>query len=348
MTHAVAVSGRPWPWLRNAKFDLHFIVGLPILAIATALVVVYEPRLFIPILIIDLWFLGYHHVIATYTQLCFDRKSFSERWPLLVVLLPAVAVGTIAVAWVVGIWSIVTLYFYWQWFHYTRQSWGISRAYRAKDKDALYEDGWLDQAIFYAVPVLGLLYRSWQNPGTFIGLELKLLAMPQWVVIVAAIATAILLGIWVVRRVQAYMCGRLATTHTLYMITHFAIFGFGYLLIEDITYGWLAINIWHNAQYILFVWMYNTRRFKDGIDPNARFLSYISQPQRFWIYMAACIGITGIIYVGVLGTLDALFVAGLSATIVLYQIVNFHHYIVDSQIWKVRAAPVRKTLGIDG
>ena len=43
-----------------------------------------------------------------------------------------------------------------------------------------------------------------------------------------------------------------------------------------------------------------------------------------------------------------MFFAGLSATIVLYQIVNFHHYIVDALIWKTRghgasgtAAPAR-------
>ena len=85
---------------------------------------------------------------------------------------------------------------------------------------------------------------------------------------------------------QAWREGRLAAVHTLYMLTHFTIFSVGYLLIEDITYGWLVINIWHNAQYILFVWMFNTRRFKDGIDPEARFLSYISQPGRLWLYLA--------------------------------------------------------------
>jgi hypothetical protein len=300
----------------------------------------------VPILVLDLWFLGYHHVIATYTQLCFDRRSFAERWPLMLVLLPGVAVATVAVAAIVGLWSIVTIYFYWQWFHYVRQSWGISRAYRAKQRDALYEDGWLDHAVFWSVPVLGILARSHQNPGTFIGLDLRLVPVPEWAVTAAGAATAVLLAFWTIRRVQAFLAGRLAVVHTLYMLTHFAVFATAYVLIEDISYGWLVINIWHNAQYILFVWMFNTRRFKDGIDPQARFLSTISQPGRFWVYMAACLAITGVIYIGILGTLDALFVAGLSATLVLYQIVNFHHYIVDSKIWKVRQAPMRKTLGI--
>jgi hypothetical protein len=343
----IAAGRIDWAWLRSPGFDLSFIFGIPIVAVFTGLIVVWQPHLFIPILIFDLWFLGYHHVIATYTRLCFDRRSFSEHWRLLVLLLPAVAIGTLAVAYQFGLWTIVSVYFYWQWFHYSRQSWGISRAYRGKERSALYEDGWLDQAIFYSLPVLGVLYRSHQDPGLFIGLDLRVLPVDSNIVVGVGAATIALLGFWIARRFKAWRQGRLAIVHTLYMATHFVIFAVGYLVIEDITYGWLVINIWHNAQYVLFVWMFNTRRFRDGIDPDARFLSYISQPQRLWLYLTTCVLITGALYWAVLGTLDALFFAGLSATIVLYQIVNFHHYIVDANIWKVRKAPIRKTLGLE-
>jgi hypothetical protein len=327
-------------WLRNARFDLSFIVGIPASAILTGLVITARPELFWPVLVIDLWFFGYHHVVSTYTRLWFDRKSFKESRFLVFGLMPAVAVVTIAVALTVGLWAIVSIYFYWQWFHYARQSWGISRAYRAKEPDALYEDGWIDQAIFYAVPVLGVLYRSFQNPGTFIGMELRTFPVPGWAVSACGAAAIVLLAYWVFRRVQAWRAGRLATVHTLYMLTHFTIFNFAYLTISDITIGWLVINIWHNAQYILFVWLFNTRRFRNGIDPEARFLSYISQPQRLWLYLLICVAITGIVYWAVLGTLNAWLLAGLSGTIVLYQIVNFHHYVVDAIIWRRRKAPV--------
>ena len=66
-------------------------------------------------------------------------------------------------------------------------------------------------------------------------------------------------------------------------------------MISDVTVGWLVINIWHNAQYILFVWMYISCRFKDGVDPQARFLSYISQPGRLWLYLISCVAITGVV-----------------------------------------------------
>lgn len=194
--------------------------------------------------------------------------------------------------------------------------------------------------------MLGIIHRSLQDPGTFIGLELRVVPVPGVVLDIALAAAFTLLGVWVFRRYQAWRENRLAAVHTLYMLSHFAIFAIGYLVIDDISFGWLAINIWHNAQYILFVWMFNARRFKDGKDPEAPFLSYISQ--RLWLYLVSCLAITGVIYLGVLRTLDWLFFAGLSATVVLYQIVNFHHYLVDSRIWKVRSKAVGGTLGLQG
>ncbi len=334
------------PWMRNVKFDGTFIFGLFFLSLVTGAVITIQPALFYPILVIDLWFLGYHHVIATFTRLCFDRQSFRENKFLVLGLTPIVAAVTFLVAWQVGIWVIVTIYFYWQWWHYTRQSWGMSRVFRGKDPDALYEDGWLDQAIFYALPTFGILLRSNQSHERFIGLDLRSIPVPDIAIPIAGVATVALIAVWIARRVQAAMSGQLAVVHTLYMFTHFAIFTLAYILTPDISLGWLMINIWHNGQYILFVWMFNNKRFRSGIDPEARFLSYISQTGRLWLYLGTSIAITGVIYWGVLRTIDWLFFAGLSATLVLYQVVNFHHYIVDSMIWKTRKPRMRETLGL--
>src|SRR5262249_51115526 len=154
-------------------------------------------------------------------------------------------------------------------------SWGVSRAYRGKEPGALYEDGWSDQAIFYVLPVIGILYRSYQSPAKFLDMELVTLPVPKVLMVVVGAIGSVLLAYWIVRRITAFMHNRLSAVHTLYMLSHFTIFTVGYLLIEDITFGWLVINIWHNAQYILFVWLFNTRRFKHGLDEKALFLSYI-------------------------------------------------------------------------
>ncbi|MDE0036513.1 MAG: hypothetical protein OXU77_03005 [Gammaproteobacteria bacterium] len=325
-------------WLRDAGFDSALVLGAPALAFLSGAVIVYEPSWFYPILLVDLWVLGYHHVVATFTRLCFDRASYAERRWMIVHLVPAVALATVLLAWAAGIWAIVSVYYYWQWFHYTRQSWGISRAYRRAGPEASYDDGWLEQAIFYAVPVFGILQKSSEGHTRFIGLELWTVPVEGTLASAAGYAAFALVAFWAVRRVLDLANGRLATAHTLYMATHFAIFWASYVLVPDITLGWLMVNIWHNYQYILFVWMFNNSRFRSGLDPNARFLSYISQSGRIGLYMLACIAITGAFYWGVVHTIDWLLFAGLSATVVLYQIVNFHHYIVDALIWKTRRA----------
>ena len=342
-----APRARP-AWLRGAGFDSALILGGIALALLSGTAIVIEPSLFYPILVVDLWVLGYHHVIATFTRLCFDKPSFEERRWMIVYLVPMVALVTVLAAWQIGIWLIVTIYFYWQWWHYTRQSWGISRAYRRADPAALYEDGWLDQAIFYSMPVYGILLRSSENHSQFIGMELWALPVADAVASIAGYAAGALLVVWATRRFVAAVRGRLATAHTLYMSTHLAIFGVAYIWTRDITFGWLMINIWHNFQYILFVWMFNNRRFKGGLDPRARFLSYISQNGRLWLYLLTCIAITGAIYWGVLRAIDWLLFAGLSATIVLYQIVNFHHYIVDALIWKARGSGTARAPALAG
>ena len=300
-----------------------------------------EPRLFVPILFVDLWLLGYHHVISTYTRLCFDRESFRSNRLLLIGLLPIVAAGVAALGFGVGVWAIASLYFHWQWFHYSRQSWGISQVYRRKAGGAGREHPWLSQAIFYSVPLWGILHRSHQNPENFLGFELRVVPVPALLVDAVAVLALLALAYWLASRLIAWWHGTLPLAHTLYMVSHFLIFYVGYILIEDINHGWLVINIWHNAQYIGFVWLYNSKKFKSGTDPKAKFLSTISQDGNLWRYLLVCVTISTLAYL-ILGTL----IAAVVAPILIYQTLNFHHYIVDSLIWKVRRKPLQETLGI--
>ena len=328
-------------WLRNRSFDLTFIVGFAVLALASGWAVVMNPALFAPILIADLWLLGYHHVIATYTRLCFDGESFRQNKFLLLGLPVIVLAGVIALGFGVGFWTITSIYLYWQWFHYSRQSWGVSQVYRRKAEGLADDPEWPAKLSFYSVPVWGILYRSHQAPDTFLGIELTVIPVPE--VLVQIAGAAALLGVtwWIVTRAVAWWNGRLPMAHTLYMTSHFIIFAVAYVWIEDITYGWLIVNIWHNAQYITFVWLFNTNRFNGGVDPKARFLSKISQADKSWTYFGLCFGLSTTIYLLLDNT-----VALLLPAIILYQAINFHHYVVDGVIWKIRRKPLQRTLGI--
>ena len=113
----------------------------------------------------------------------------------------------------------------------------------------------------------------------------------------------------------------------------------GYVVISNIDYGWLGINIWHNAQYILFVWYFNNQR---ASKQNARgVVPWLSKSHRFILYMALSVGASTVVYLTLRET-----IAALVTPVVVYQAINFHHYVVDSVIWKVRRKPMQETLGL--
>lgn len=341
MTATAIPAPRAIGWLRGPGFDLGFVVGVAALAIGSGALVVRYPQLFMPVVLADLWLLGYHHVIATYTRLVFDRASLKQHGFLVFGLPAIVLTGVILMMAGLGLWSIVTLYFYWQWFHYARQSWGVSRAYAGKAEHRVEDDPRVAQVVFYLVPLWGVLHRSAQAPAEFLGLPIRFAPVPEFLATAVGVAALTGIGWFVATRIQAWREGRLAAAHTLYMASHFAIFYVGYVLIEDISMGWLVANIWHNAQYIGFVWLYNSRKYQRGVDPAAPFLSTISQPRHVVVYIGVCLAISTTVYLAI-DSVAPLIVA----PIVVYQAINFHHYIVDSVIWKLRKPALRNDLGL--
>ena len=101
-------------WLLDPRFDRHFIFTSAAIAILSGVLVAARPVLFVPVLMLDLWLLGYHHVVSTYTRLCFDRDSFARRRWLIVGLLPAVFAAVAVIGATAGIWLLATIYLYWQ------------------------------------------------------------------------------------------------------------------------------------------------------------------------------------------------------------------------------------------
>lgn len=316
-------------WLRGRNFDLVFILGVALLALSVGAAAVCFPSYLALFIWIDVWTLGYQHVIATYTRLCFDTQSFRAHWHLVVGLPVIVFLCAGALALGVGPWTLTSIYLYWQWFHYMRQSWGISRAYERRTGILLPADKFFSAAAIYLVPIWGILHRSSQHPTRFLGSELRTLPVPEAMVDVVGLAAILCALVWLALRAAAAARGRLPIAHTLYLVTHLLVFSVGYVVIEDLSTGWLALNVWHNAQYLLFVWLYNNNRFRAGVDSRATLLSYLSQARHAWLYVMMCLGLSTTLLLGIRGL-----VGGLPVALVIYQTINYHHYIVDALIWR--------------
>ena len=331
-------------WLRSPGFDAFFIGGIALVALASGAIIAARPKLFLMVFFADLWLLGYHHVVSTFTRLCFDRTSFAQHKALVLYLPLAVVAGVILVYLTLGAWALMTVYLYWQWWHYTRQSWGISRAYAAKSRNRPSGNRLLGTIAFWSMPIAGILTVSSRSPEHFLWVPLWTLPVPVWMAetAVALALSAVLL--WIVDQLRLARHGRIALPYVLFMLSHFAIYATAYLYFTDLTQGWVVINIWHNAQYIAFVWMFNNRRFAAGVDPQHRFLSVLSQPRHVWLYLLVCVGISTAFYTAAARTADAL--ALMPYMIVFYQVINFHHYLVDAKIWKLRKQAVGVHVGL--
>ena len=330
-------------YVRNAGFDATLLMAPALAGVAASGVVLAAPWLYAFVLLADLWLLGYHHVVATYTRLAFDGASLRTNRFLAIDLLVLVIAATLVLAMTAGAWVVVSAFLYLQWFHYTRQGYGIARMYfratpqgqRADARDLAAD------LVIYLVPVYCIAARSATMGQEFLALPVRTLVLPEPVIAMLGVAAAAAVAAWLMRSARAAMCGSLDVTYTAFIASHVGIFVLGYVLIDDVNVGWLGVNVWHNFQYVLVVWMTNAKRYAGGVDPAAKLLSTISQPGRVVAYFATCLAITTVVYLLLDRITTLMLGGGLAVTLGLYMGINFHHYVVDALIWKRRRPAAR-------
>ncbi|OOG44608.1 hypothetical protein [Polaromonas sp. A23] len=314
------------PW-----FDRLFLFGPVGVALGLAALASISPEIFVAVVLVDIWLFASPHVIATYTRIGHDNAHIRKHW-FLIFLLPLIVlvlVTMVALAFELG--GLFTLYFIAQAYHVTRQSFGISRAYRHVDPRAVGSDR-LSEGLIYLLPVWGLLHRCATVPDTFYGYPIYLPSVPT--VFAAAIGVVAVLAFawWVYRQVRLALIGQLNAGHSLFVASHLLVTAVAYLWVTDITLGWLAVNIWHNLQYLLFVWMQNVRR--DAQFDLQDIQSLKSPIKNAGKYLAVCLILGIAMYQALNVAGQQLIWLGLPTVFILHFTVNFHHYLVDGVIWK--------------
>ncbi|TGL49721.1 hypothetical protein EHQ55_08930 [Leptospira meyeri] len=328
--------------LKVSYFDLFFIVGVALLASLMASVTVIWPLLFLPILTVHSWLFGYEHLWATYTKLLVHPDDRKRYRPLIYFVPLLVLLGLFSLGQTFGLKGIYVIYFFGQFFHTVRQSWGLAQAYRRQAGGLVWDPPFLSEVTLWSVPIWGLLHRCAQSPDEFLFQEFWLPPISQMIVIVACFISCSLWLYWFYARFAAYFRGELAVGHSLFMISHLLVFLGGYILIEEICSGWLLVNVWHNVQYIAFVWIYNRNRFASGLDSKSRVMSWISQrgAKNTISYFLVTLTFALPVYylLPELGfTLDSFLKStAVPMAIILAMTLTFHHYIADGIIWKLK------------
>lgn len=335
----VADAARARGWIRSAPFDLVFVVGVLAVALAMGGLASASPALFVPILLVDLWLFAYPHVASSFTRVALDRASRREHWALLVVAPPTILLATVALGLWGGAMALNTLYFVWQSYHYTRQSYGIARAYRRASGEPAEGRDLATDVVVFAFPVWGLLHRASEAPASFYRMPLYSPPVPALVVTSAGAVALTSLAVWIARSLRAAARGdRAALPGALFVASHVFITWLSYFALRDITEGWLFLNVWHNLQYLLFVWAVNAKQYGQRADPERPLLAWLSQPRHTLWFVLGCFGAAAIFYGGLgllrLPSLDRV----LPVVLVTHLAVNFHHYVVDSVIWRRKRA----------
>jgi hypothetical protein len=326
-------------WLRGRDFDIALIFGLTAAALAVGGVIAAAPATVMLFLLADNWLLGYPHVMSTFARIAPDRASL-KRHRFLVFGLPlAVLAVTAALVLGAGIALVATIYFYWQWYHTMRQSWGVAQLYRRKANGAVRENPVFAEALFALVPLWGLLHRLTTAPTHFLFPNLPIIvphvpaALANGVGVIACAG----LAYWAFCRFREWMDGELALTHTLFSASHYLIFIVGYVLMDDISGGWIVTNIWHTGQYLMLVWMFNENLVVKE-KPKGWFWS-LTRGNRAVLYFAGCLIAATLLY----SAINHAFLwgpAGIALAIVVNQTLNFNHFITDAVIWRAKRKPV--------
>lgn len=322
-------------WLRGPSFDAAFIGGVLVIALALGAIAGTTPAAFGAVLFVDFWLLAHPHVGSMYTRLCFDKKSAREHWFLLVGLPPIVLAATVSLAWAGGAMALNSAYFYWQTWHYTRQSYGIARAYQRSRGAPPGGRDWATDLVIFAFPAWGVLRRAHQHPDSFYGMPLYSPPVPNALALAAGVFAVAALGVWAWRELRRLQTDPGASpAHALFVLSHVAVTVVSYIVVSEVTKGWLYVNLWHNAQYLLFVWAFNAKRFSSGIDPERPFLSRLSQPSSWPAYAGLCLGASTIFYFVFGNSTQLIATETLPLVLALHLSINFHHYLVDAVIWR--------------
>lgn len=327
------VLGRPW-------FDRMFLFGPVGLAMTLGALATMSPAMFVAVVLVDIWLFASPHVIATYTRIGFDKAHIKKHWFLIFCLPPIVLalVTMVALAYEMG--GLFTLYFIAQTYHVTRQSYGIARSYRRADPQTVGPDR-LSDWLIYLFPLWGLLHRCAAAPEVFYGYPIHLPPVASAVSGAAGIAAVAVCLWWGYRQICSALAGQLNTGHSLFVVSHLLVTGVAYLWATDITSGWLVVNIWHNLQYLLFVWAQNVRRDMQwlSVPADRPFSSQdpkdsMSLLKSVGKYLAVCWVLGAVMYQALTLAGEQLVWLGLPAVFILHFTVNFHHYLVDGVIWK--------------
>ncbi len=299
------------------------------------------------------------HLVATWTRVYLDAREWKAR-PVSIIVVPLLVFAAVfGITWRLG-WDgarlLNSVILYWATWHFVAQNWGLLRIYQRKSSEPATSLALkLEKPVLLVFVLWCLLYRIETGPRVLFGTEVYYWRPPYAVTMGLLAPIAILFGVVVVERVRQRRqpWARAAWIRFAFLLMAFMGFFVPFQLITtDDTSAFAAAACWHGFQYLGIVRHYHRTAWRQGVEREARVISWLSQPGwgRAALYWALLLALAGLVYAGIfgvsLGTADLGWdfyrVAG-----VVWVSLTLSHYWLDGVIWKLRRPELAARVGLD-
>jgi hypothetical protein len=326
----------------TARRQEHWLIfGNLFAALSAGALASWSAPMMLAILYIDIWLLANPHLVATYRRIGAISSRIRLRWALIVAAPILILVGLTIIALAYEAAGLLALYFVLQTFHVSRQSYGIARRHDRRLQGPFQG---LPYLLIYLFPAWGYLHRSAQAPSSFLGYPIWWPPVPQELALAAGVAAVVGALCWFTCVGYAMGAQKVDDPFNGFVLSHLTISLVGYVWINDITVGWLVVNVWHNIQYLIFVYRQrqpgiitgkNGERSDDALAPRKSSVEVLKPPATFFL---TCSIVGAVLYAAADRVGESLLWLGLPTILIAHLVLNFHHYVADSVIWKRRRA----------
>jgi hypothetical protein len=322
------------------------------------------------------------HLVATWSRVYFDRREVKER-PVALLLMPGLIFVVVAVTtwrggelirWLLDGLSFLgafpsvspanagsrllnSVILYWATWHFVAQNWGIMRIYQRKSGEPQESlPMMLERPLLLLFVLWCVLFRIHTGPRVLFGTEV-FHVVPSKDVVYALLAVIVVLFL-------VYLLERVRTRDEPWAKAAWIRFGFLFcaflgffvpfqMIVTDDTSAFAAAACWHGFQYLGMVRFYHRNTWRAGVDPNAKIISWLSQPgwKRGLLYMAFLGALAGSVY----GVIFALSLVTREAGwnfytwgAVIWITLTLSHYWLDGVIWKLRRPELARRVGLEG
>ncbi len=295
------------------------------------------------------------HLVSTWTRVYFDPKEWKAR-PIPTVVVP---LGIFALVFFAN-WKLEALgprvlnstILYWATWHFVAQNWGILRIYQRKSGEALTAMPLqLERPLLLLIVLFCITHRLYTGPRTLFGVEVLYLKLPYPLVMGLLAPIAVLLGVLLGVRLRERNAPHAKAAWLRLAFIGCSFIGFFVpfqLITSDDTSAFAAAAAWHGFQYLGMVRHYHRNTWRSGVDPNAKVISWLSQPgwSRGLLYWALLMSLAGGVYVVIFALSLVTPWSFYTWAGVVWVSLTLSHYWIDGVIWKLRRPELAQRVGI--